>query len=107
MAEFAHDGVGMGKEIVAGGCSAIDDYVGEEDGVVSDNGVFVDDYIGAEVRILAYLRFGMDDRGGMDPRGVGGRAVEKFQGLGPSQVGVLAAQHAGWYGGEAFRDDDG
>ncbi len=53
MAEFPDYGVGVGEEIVAYGYSAIDDYVGQEDGVVSDNGVFVDDYVGAEMRVLA------------------------------------------------------
>lgn len=52
-AEFSDYGMGVGEEIVAYGCSAIDDYVGEEDGVVSDDDVFVDYYVGADVRVLA------------------------------------------------------
>jgi len=53
LAEFSDYGVGVGEEIVAYGCSAINDYVGEEDGVVSDDDVFVDYYVGADVRVLA------------------------------------------------------
>ncbi len=53
MAEFSYYGVGVGEEIVAYGYSAIDDYVGQEDGVVSDHYVFVDYYVGADVRVLA------------------------------------------------------
>ena len=45
--------MGVGEEIVAYGGSAIDDYVGEEDGVVSDDDVFVDYYVGADVRVFA------------------------------------------------------
>jgi hypothetical protein len=52
-AEFSDYGMGVGEEILAYGCSAIDDYVGEEDGVVSDDDVFVDYYVGADVRVLA------------------------------------------------------
>jgi len=52
-AEFPDYGVGVSEEIVAYGYSAIDDYVGQEDGVVSDNYVFVYYYVGAQVRVLA------------------------------------------------------
>jgi len=52
-AEFSYYRVGVGEEIVAYGCAAIDDYVGEEDGVVPDDDVFVDYYVGADVRVLA------------------------------------------------------
>src|SRR5260221_5051089 len=51
VAEFSNYGVGVGEEIVAYGRSAIDDYVGQQDGVVSDGGVFVDYYVGADMRI--------------------------------------------------------
>ncbi len=51
--EFSDYGVGVGEEIVAYGCPAINDYVGQHDGVVSDGGVFVDYYVGADMRILA------------------------------------------------------
>jgi hypothetical protein len=53
MAEFPDYGVGVSEEIVAYGYSAIDDYVGEEDGIVSDDYVFVYYYVGADVRVLA------------------------------------------------------
>jgi hypothetical protein len=53
VAELSNYGVGVGEEIVAYGGSAIDDYVGQEDGVVSDDDVFVDHYVGADVRVLA------------------------------------------------------
>src|SRR5258708_26869073 len=45
VADFSDYGVGVGEDIVAYGCAALDDYVGEEDGVVSDDGVFVDDCV--------------------------------------------------------------
>jgi hypothetical protein len=98
--------VGVGEEIVADGDSAIDDDVGQEDGVVSDYYVFVDHYVGAEVRVLAQLGFGMNYRGGMDSGGIAGRLVEKFYGLGPGQIWVLAAQHSGVNGGKVFGYDD-
>jgi hypothetical protein len=53
VAEFSDYGVGVGEEIVAYGYSAIDDYVGEQDGVVSDYDVFVDHYVRTDVRVLA------------------------------------------------------
>src|SRR6266849_5661644 len=53
VAEFSNYGVGVGEEIVAYGCSAIDDYVSQEDYIVSDDDVFVDHYVGTQVRLLA------------------------------------------------------
>ena len=84
----------VGEEIVAYGCSAIDDYVGQQYGVVSDDGVFLDYHVGAEVRVLADFCLGMNDCGRMDSGGVTWRPVEKFYGLRPGQVWVLAAQHS-------------
>jgi hypothetical protein len=53
VAEFSYYGVGVGEEIAAYGCSAVDNCVGQEDCVVSDYGVFVDYYVWTEVRVLA------------------------------------------------------
>ena len=52
VAEFPDYRMGVGEEIVAYGCSAIDDHVGEEDSVGSDDDVFVDHYVGAYVCVL-------------------------------------------------------
>jgi hypothetical protein len=105
-AEFSYYGVGVGEEIVAYGYSAIDDCVGQQDGVVSDYYIFVDYYIGAYVRVLAQLRFGIDHRSGMDSGGVARWLVEKFDGFGPGQIGILAAQHSGGDSWKIFGYDD-
>ena len=94
----------MSEKIVADFCSAVDDDVGQQDGVVADDHVFIDNYVGAEVSVLAYFGFSMDDCGGMDSGGVAGRLVEKFDRLGPRQIGILAAQHSCGNGGEVFGD---
>jgi|ERR1700691_6700817 len=95
MAKLSNYGVGMGEEIVAYLCSPVDYYVGEKDGVVSDNGVLVDYYVGSYVGVFAHARFRMDYGGGMDSGGVSGRLIEQLYGFGPSQVRVVAAQHSG------------
>src|ERR1700687_5484067 len=48
----------------------------------------------------------MNCRGGMDSWGVARRLVEKFDGLRPGKIGVLAAQHSRGYSGEILGDDD-
>jgi hypothetical protein len=53
MAELSYYGVGVGEETVAYSYSPIDDYVGEEDGIVPYYYVFVDYYVGTEVGVLA------------------------------------------------------
>ena len=107
VAELSDHGVGMREEIVAYLCSPVDHYMGEEDGVVSYNGVLVDHYVGSYVRVFAQGRFRMDYGGGMDSRGVSGRLIEKLYGLGPGEVGVVAAQHSGGQGGEILGYDHG
>src|SRR5580704_2606809 len=107
MAEFSYYGVGVSEEIVAYGGSAIDDYVGQQDGVVSYNGVFVDHYIGADVRVLADLRGMVNHGAGMNSGGVARRAIEKFDGLCPSQIRVRTAQHSRGDCGKVLGDDDG
>src|ERR1035437_1792998 len=82
-AEFPDYSVGVRKEIIADGYSAIDHYVSEQDGIVSDDDIFVDHYVGADVRVLAELRFGMNYGGGMDSGSVAWRLVEKFYRLCP------------------------
>ena len=106
-AEFADHGVGVSEEIVTDAGSAIDDDVGKKDGIVSDDGVGVDDHVRAEVRALADLGRGMNDRGGMDSDGVSGWLIEKFNGSGPGEVRILAAQHPGRDGGEIVCDNHG
>ena len=54
--------------------------------------------------VLAYFGFSVDDCGGMDSGGVAGRLVEKFDRLGPRQIGILAAQHSRVNGGKVFGD---
>ena len=83
VAEFPDYGMGVRKKIVAYGYSAIDDYVGQEDSVVSDYAVFVNDYVRTDVRVLADAGRGMNDRGGMDSGSVARRLVEKFDGFCP------------------------
>src|SRR5208282_4684865 len=106
-AELAHDGVRVGEEVLAYRHSAIDDNVGEQNGIVSDDRAFVDHYVGAEVRVPAQLHRGMNDRGGMDSWGVARWLVEKLDGLGPCQIRILAAQHSRGDGGKVLGDDDG
>ena len=107
LTELSDYGMSVGEEIVANGGSAIDDRVGEQDGVVSDDDVFVDDHVSANVRVLADFCGVMDDGGGMDSGSVVGRMVEEFERFGPGEIWIVAAQHAGGEGGEALGDDDG
>src|SRR5271166_3389421 len=102
LAEFTDHGVGVGEEIPADGGSAIDDYVSQQNGVVSDDDVFVDHYVGTEMSMLTDLGRVIDNRGRMDSGRVARRVVEKFDGLRPGQIRVLAAQHARGDGGKAF-----
>ena len=107
LAEFADYGVGVGKEIVADLGVAVDDGVGQEDSVVSDDGVFVDDYVGSEVGVFAEPGCGMDDRGGVDSGGIARWLVEEFDGFGPSQIRILAAEHSRVNSREVVRDYNG
>ncbi len=96
----------VGEEIVAYGGSAIDDDVGQQDGVVSDDGIFVDYHVGADVGVLADLGGVVNHGAGMNSGGVARRAIEKFDGLRPRQIRVRAAQHSRDDGGKVLGYDD-
>ena len=51
-AELTYHSVGMGEEAVADSCSAIDDDVRQQHGVVADDDIVVDHDIGADVSVL-------------------------------------------------------
>ena len=105
--EFSYHRMSVGEEIVADGCSAIDNDVGQKDSIVSDDGIFVDYHIRTKMRVLAELRLGIDYGSGMNTGSIGGRPIEQLDGFGPGQIGVAAAQHSRVNGGEVFGDDDG
>src|SRR5208283_4549835 len=107
LAVLAHYGVSVRKEVVADSCSAIDRDVREQDGVVADLDILGDDHVRAEVSVLAELRCGMNDSGWVNSGGVSRRLIEECDGLGPGEVWVLRAQHAGSEGRELLVDDDG
>ncbi len=65
-AELAYHSVGVREEVVADSCSAIDDDVRQQNGVVADYDIVVDYDIGADVGVRANLRRRSDDRRGMD-----------------------------------------
>ena len=52
-AVLAHDRMGVGKEILANARAAIDDYVRQQHGIISNLDVLVDHHVGRNVGILA------------------------------------------------------
>ena len=106
-AAFAHDGVRVGEEVAADLCMRVDDGVGQQRGVVSNDRMVADDDVGADVGFGADRRGGSDDGGGVDSGRVGWGFVEEFEGAGEGQIGITDAQGRGGDRAEGGFDQDG
>ncbi len=106
-AKLANYGVGVGKEVVADLRTAIDHDMGEDDGMVSDFNRFIDHNVGADMRMLANFRRGVNHRRRMYTGHVSKRRMKQLYRLGPSEIGILAAEHGGGNRREIIGDNDG
>src|ERR1700760_3943301 len=93
--ELTYHSVRVGEEVVADSCSAVDNDMRQQHGVVSDYDIVLDDDIGADVRVAADFSGRRNCRRGVYSWCIRRRLVKQADGLREGEVWILAAQHAG------------
>src|ERR1041385_2285417 len=106
-AKLAYYGMGVRHELIADPCSPVDDHMRQQYRVFPDLHVFLDDNIGTDVGSSAYLGRRVNNRSGMDYRGIAWRLVEQLQCTGKVKIRIFAAQHSSRKSREVFRNNDG
>ena len=96
----------MGEEIIADSGAAVDDYVRQQYRVPSNFDFLVDHDVRSNVRAVADLGRRMHDCRRMHARLISWRLAEKFEGVGESQVGILATQQGGRDHGKLIGHND-
>ncbi len=87
-AVFAHNGVGVGDEVIANLRTTVDGYETVKDGIAADLGFLVDVTVRSNMRTFANPGRLRDDSGRVSARRVLRRLVKKFNGLGKCQIGI-------------------